>query len=160
LHPARAEDIFWARVDPGRPAPLRAAALQALGTLPPPTADAKLQRLLACAADSDFQVVAPALMILRHVPVTRKNLKHWERLLEAPDVATRIFAVERLREHDSPEVAAALLPQLRHPDKTLRDQTLAALRASAAGRRALFDALLAAETPDETWALARGLGDA
>src|SRR5207253_587713 len=122
LHDPRAEDIYWSRIDPGRPTALRAAALQALGTLPPPTADARLQKLLACAADPDFQVVAPALMILRNVPVSRKNAKHWQRLLEAPDVATRLFAVEKVRDNVTAEVAAALLPQLRHPDRKLRDE--------------------------------------
>ncbi|MCC6421765.1 MAG: HEAT repeat domain-containing protein [Gemmataceae bacterium] len=159
LHDSRAEDVYWSRVDPAHPTPLRAAALQALGTLPPPTSDTRLQRLLACAAERDFQVVAPALIILRHVPVTRKNVKHWQRLLEAPDVAARLFAVERLSEHDSPEVAQAFLPQLRHPDRQLRDRTLTALRGSATGRQALFEELLAAPVPDETWFLARALGE-
>ncbi len=155
LHDPRAEEVYWARLGPGHPRSLRAAALQGLGTLPPPTADGKLQQLLACAADADFQVVAPALMILRHVPVSRKNAKHWQRLLEAPDVATRLFAVEKVRDADSPEVAQALLGQLRHPDRKLRDEALAALRGNASGRQALFDALLAAANPDEAWFLAR-----
>jgi HEAT repeat protein len=159
LHEPRAEDVYWRRIDAGHPTALRAAALQALGTLPPPTADLKLQQLLTCAADPDFQVVAPALMILRHVPVARKGVKHWQRLLEAPDVATRLFAVEKLKGSDSPEVARALLPQLRHPDRTLRDEALAALHASKSGREALFEAALAAETVDEAWFLARALGE-
>jgi HEAT repeat protein len=159
LHDPRAEDVYWRRIDPGHPTALRAAALQALGTLPPPAADQKLQKILACAADPDFQVVAPALMILRNVPVSRKNAKHWQRLLEAPDVATRLFAVEKVKGSDSPEVARALLPQLRHPDRKLRDEALAALRGAASGRTALFESLLGAETPDESWSLARALGE-
>jgi hypothetical protein len=159
LHDPRAENIYWQRIDVGHPTALRAAALQALGTLPPPTADLKLQKLLVCAADADFQVVAPALMILRNVPVARKNVKQWQRLLEAPDVATRLFAVEKVKGSDSPEVAQALLPQLRHPDRKLRDEALAALRGSASGREVLFEALLGAETVDETWFLARSLGE-
>src|SRR5262249_29702989 len=159
LHDPRAENIYWQRIDVGHPTALRAAALQALGTLPPPTADLKLQKLLVCAADADFQVVAPALMILRHVPVARKSVKHWLRLLEAPDVATRRFAVEKLKGSDSPEVARALLPQLRHPDRTLRDEALAALHASKSGREALFEAALEAETVDEAWFLARSLSE-
>jgi HEAT repeat protein len=159
LHDPRAENIYWQRIDVGHPTALRAAALQALGTLPPPTADLKLQKLLVCAADADFQVVAPALMILRHVPVARKNVKQWQRLLEAPDVATRLFAVEKVRETDSPEVARALLPQLRHPDRKLRDEALAALRGLTAGREVLLAALLEAETVDEAWFLARSLSE-
>jgi HEAT repeat protein len=159
LHDPRAEDVYWRRIDAGHPTALRAAALQALGTLPPPTADQKLQKLLDCAADADFQVVAPALMILRNVPVSRKNAKHWQRLLEAPDVATRLFAVDKVRDSDSPEVARALLPQLRHPDRKLRDEALAVLRGAESGRKALFEGLLNAETVDETWFLARALGE-
>jgi HEAT repeat protein len=159
LHDPRAEDIYWSHIDPGRPTALRAAALQALGTLPPPTADARLQKLLTCAADPEFQVVAPALMILRNVPVSRKNAKHWQRLLEAPDVATRLFAVEKVKDSDTPEVARALVPQLRHSDRKLRDEALAALRGAASGREALFDALLETDTPDETWFLAKALGE-
>src|SRR5581483_11521565 len=52
----RGEAAFWARLDPAHPPELRAAALQALGTLPLPTSGDKLQKLLACAADSDFRV--------------------------------------------------------------------------------------------------------
>jgi hypothetical protein len=159
LHDPRAEAVYWQRVDAGHSTALRAAALQALGTLPAPTASLKVQKLLVCAADRDFQVVAPALMILRNVPVNRKDAKHWQALLEAPDVATRLLAVEKLRDSDSPEVARALLPQLRHPDRKLRDEALAALRGSAAGRAGLFDALLEAGTVDETWFLARALGE-
>ncbi|MCI0459818.1 MAG: HEAT repeat domain-containing protein, partial [Gemmataceae bacterium] len=159
LHDPRAEAIYWARLGANHAPALRAAALQGLGTLPPPTADGKLQRLLTCAAESDFQVVAPALMILRNVPVTRKNAKHWLALLAAPDVATRLFAVERVGEQDTCEVAEALLPELRHPDRNLRDRALAALRGSSAGRQALLERLQAAESPDETWFLAKALGE-
>jgi HEAT repeat protein len=159
LHDPRAEEVYWAHLDARHPVALRAAALQALGTLPPPTAEGKLQKLLACAADADFQVVAPALMILRNLAVSRKNAKHWLRLLEAPDVAARLFAIEKVRDSDSPEVARALLPQLRHPDHKLRDEALAVLRGSAAGREALFEALLGAGSADEAWFLARALGE-
>jgi HEAT repeat protein len=155
LHPPEAEEAYWDRIDPQRPAHLRSVALQALAALPPPTAESKLQKLLACAADRDFQVVAPALMILKKVPATRKNVKQWLRLFDAPDVATHALAVEKLREVDSGEVARALLRQLHHPDKALRDISMAALLDLKAGREALFQALLAAETPDDAWALAR-----
>jgi hypothetical protein len=56
-------------------------------------------------------------------------------------------------------VARALLPQLRHPDHKLRDEALAALRGSATGREALFEVLLDAGSTDETWFLARALGE-
>jgi HEAT repeat protein len=155
LHAPEAEDEYWARLEPRQPAALRCAALQALAGLETPTSEAKLHRLLTCAADADFQVVAPALMLLRKVPASRKNVKHWLKLFDAPDVAAHLLAVEKLREVDSLEVAKKLLDQLHHPDKELRENALAALRDLKAGRDVLFAALLEAETPDEAWALAR-----
>jgi HEAT repeat protein len=155
LHDSRAEEVYWTRLDPKHPPAIRAAALHALGTLPLPTGDAKLQRLLACAADADFQIVAPALLILKNVPVNKKNVKHWLHLLEAPDVATRRFAVARLRDLPSAEAARALVPQLSHPDRALREETLAALGSSPAGRQALLDVLLEAPSVEEAWSLAR-----
>jgi HEAT repeat protein len=157
LHEGKAEDLFWNRLTPPTPSEVRAAALHALGAQATPATDARLQKLLACAADRDFQIVAPALMILRNVPANAKNARHWLRLMEAPDVATRRFALDRLRGIESAEVAAALLAQLRHPDRGLRDEALAALRGFAAGRQALLDRLLEAGSPDETWSLARTL---
>src|SRR5262249_7413237 len=142
LHAPEAEDVYWARLDPGRPAPLRSAALQALAALPPPANDAQLHKLLACAADTDFPVVAPALMLLGKVRAGRKNVKQWLGLFDAPDVAAHLLAVEKLREVDTPEVARGLLRQLHHPDRGLRDQALAALRDLKAGREALYSALL------------------
>jgi HEAT repeat protein len=155
LHDPEAEDVYWPRLDPDRPAAIRAAALQALGTLPPPTTDARLKRLLVCAADPDFQVAAPALLLLRNVPVGRKNVKLFAELFDAPQVAARLFAVDKLRGDGAKEVVTGLVGQLRHPDKTLREQALAELRATPIGREALLDALLAAETVDEAWTLAR-----
>jgi HEAT repeat protein len=158
LHAPEAEDAYWARLDADRPAALRSAALQALAALPPPSNEAKLQKLLACAGDRDFQVIAPALMLLKKVPATRKNVKHWLGLLDTPDVAAHVLAVEKLREVDTPEVAKALLRQLRHPDKGLRDSALAALRDLQAGRAALFAALVEADGAEEAWSLARAQG--
>jgi HEAT repeat protein len=155
LHAPEAEEAYWARLDADQPAPLRSAALQALAALPPPSSDAKLQKLLVCAADADFQVVAPALMLLKKLPATRKNVKHWLDLLEAPDVAAHVVAVEKLREVDTPEVARGLVRQLRHPDKALREGALAALGDLQAGRDALFEALREAAHADEAWLLAR-----
>jgi hypothetical protein len=157
LHAPSAEEVFWQRLDPSRPLPIRAAALHALGALPPPSTDAKLKRLLACAADADFQVVAPALLILKSVPVSRKNVTSWLPLFDAPQGAARLFAVEKLRDVGGPEVVRGLVGQLRHQDRALREAALAALRGSPAGREALLDALLAAETPEEAWSLARAM---
>jgi hypothetical protein len=82
-------------------------------------------------------------------------VKYWQRLLEAPDVAARRFAVEKLRDVPSTEIAQALLAELHHPDRGLRDEALAALRGAPAGRQALCEALLDAASPEHAWFLAR-----
>jgi HEAT repeat protein len=151
----RGEEAFWERIDAPHPADLRAAALQALGRLPPPENKDKLKRLFACLAAPDFRVAAPALMILRAVPVGDRSVKEWLPLFDAPDAAVRRFAIEKIADRDSPEIAAALLKQLRHADRGLRDTALAALTQRKHGRAALAQALLGAETPDEAWSLAR-----
>jgi HEAT repeat protein len=155
LHAPEAEELYWSRLDSHYPPSLRSAALQALSALPLAGAPARLQKLLDCAAASEFQVVAPALMLLKKVPASRKTVKHWLGLLDAPDVAAHLLAVEKLRDIDSADVAGALLKQLRHPDKTLRDNALAALCELKSGRDTLYGALLEAENPDEAWLLAR-----
>jgi HEAT repeat protein len=157
LGDARGEAVFWARVDPPRTPELRAAALQALGALSAVPDGPKLRRLLVCAADSDFRVVAPALMLLKAVPVTGRNLKDWLPLLSAPDTAARRFAIDKLAGSDTPEVAAALLGQLGHRDASLRAEALACLSRLDHGREALAKALLEAGSPDDAWALTRAV---
>lgn len=147
--------IFWTRIEPPHPPELQAAALQALGTLPLSVGKEQRQRLLACACHSDFRVAAPALMILKGIPVTERTLREWLVLLDAPDAAVRRFALEKLAGHDSPEVADGLLRQLRHPDQSLREEARARLAQMESGREALAAALLHAESPEEAWTLAR-----
>jgi hypothetical protein len=151
----RAETVFWNRVEPPQPTELRAAALQALGTLPLPTNRDKLKRLLMCAADPDFRVAAPALMILKSAPVLERHLDDWLPLLYAADPAARGLAMAKLGDKDTPAVAEALLAQVEYPDRALRDQALAYLAGLAHGRAALAHRLLEAETPEQTWTLAR-----
>mgnify|MGYP001559930413 CR=1 FL=1 len=160
LHEAKAEEIFWARINSPAAPETRAAALQALGNLGAAPSDRRLPKLLACAVDSDFQVVAAALMLLRQAPSGGKFAKHWLKLLEAPDLAARRFAVEKLRGIDSREVARGLAAQASHPDRGLRDDALTALRGFAAGREALLEKLFATENHDECWTLARALAPA
>jgi len=157
LHDAKAEEIFWARIAPPAPSEARAAALQALGNLGVKPADKRLPKLLACAVDSDFQVVAAALMLLKHLPAGKKYAKHWLKLLDAPDVAARRFAVDMLRGVDTRDSAKALAAQVSHPDRGLRDDALNVLRDSAAGRQALIDKLFATTSHDECWTLARAV---
>jgi len=149
------EAVFWSRTEANYPPALRAEALQALGMLPAPTNVAQQKRLLACALDREFRVVAPALMILKAVPVKGSAWKEWLSLLQAPDVAVRRFVIDKLAEHDTEEVAQALLPQLKHPDRALREQALASLAKRQHGAAALVELLLEADTPDAAWQLAR-----
>src|SRR6185295_17652468 len=76
-------------------------------------------------------------------------------LFDALDVAVRRLALEKLGDRDTPEVAEALLRQLRHPDRGLRDDALARLGRLESGRTALAEALLKADSPDAAWVLAR-----
>ena len=119
-----------------------------------PGTEKRLQALLTCAGERDFSIVAGALMMLKKVAVNAKNSKHWITLLDAPDVATRRFAVEKLQGVENAEVARAMLAQLRHPDRTLREETLKALVGYDAGRSAVLDELLDAAEVDRVWFLA------
>jgi HEAT repeat protein len=151
----RGANAFWARIESPHPPELRATALQALGTLRLCHGKEKLSRILACACVPDFRVAAPALMILKAVPVTDVAAHDWLILLDAPDVAVRRFAVEKLAGKDLPEVAEALLRQLQHPDPGLRKEARARLAETEHGREALARELLDAPSSDEAWMLAR-----
>ncbi len=159
LHEAKAEDLFWARILPPHAAEVRAAALQALGGAEP-ASEKRLQALLTCASEREFSIVAGALMMLKKVPVGAKNSKHWIKLLDAPDVATRRFAVEKLQGVENAEVARAMLAQLRHPDRALREETLKALVGYDTGRVAVLDEMLDAAEVDRVWFLAKALAPA
>jgi hypothetical protein len=115
----------------------------------------QFKRLLACAGDADFRVAAPALMILRAIPVNDRMLADWLTLLDAPDIAVRRAGIEKLGDRDKPEIAAALLRQLNHSERDLRELALARLTKLTTGREALAQAMLAASTHDEAWSLAR-----
>lgn len=151
----RAEPVLWDHTLAPRPAEVRAAALQALGKWATTPTKEHLQRLFTCAADPDFRVAAPALLLLQRLPADAKSLPHWLALLRAPDVAVRKLALEKIGDRDTAEVAAALLEQLTHPDRELRDAALGRLSRSEHGREALTAALLEASNADRAWALAR-----
>jgi HEAT repeat protein len=155
LGDSRTEAVFWSRIGRGVHVDLRVAALQALGALPPPKNKEKLADLFTCAADADFRVAAPALMILKSVPVLQRNVKDWLALFRVPDVAVRRFAIEKLAGQESIEVAEALLQQLDHPDRGLRDLAVSRLAVFDRGRTALAEALIHVETPERAWNLAR-----
>jgi len=155
LHHPKAEDLFWKCLEPTRPLPVRAAALQSLGSLPPPKSEAKLGRLFECAREREFQIAAPAMMILKQIPASKKSVKQWQKLLEAPDVAVRRFALDRLKDLDDPTVSQSFVAQLKHPDRSLRDEAFNALSRTPRGRLALVSALLDCDSTDECWQLAR-----
>jgi hypothetical protein len=155
LEDPKGEPLYWQRIDGPTAPELRAAALAALGTLRAPCAGDKVKRLLACAADNDFRVAAPALMILKNVPLNKRLLRHWLELFSAADAAPRRLAMEKLGALDQPEIASCLLEQLDHPDRAVRDQAFAALARLKHGRAALAEALLEADAPEKAWALAR-----
>jgi len=89
------------------------------------------------------------------MPVTPKMLPDWAGLLHAPDVAARRLGIEKVGEFDTPEVAAGLMAQFHHHDRGVRDAARARLQRLKAGRKAVLAALAGAETPDDTWQLAR-----
>jgi hypothetical protein len=153
----RAEAALWDRTLPSYPPEVRGAALQALGRLAESPAKDKLKRLLTCAADVDFRVAMPALMILKGIPVADRQIADWLPLLDAPDAAVRRAVIDKIGDRDKADIAAALLRQLGHRDRELRDQALARLTKLTKGRQALADALLEAATPDEAWFLAKAV---
>jgi hypothetical protein len=155
LDDPRAEAVLWDRILPPHPPEVRTAALQALSKWVTSPGKDQLQRLFRCAADQDFRVAAPALMVLKNLPVTPRSLPEWLSLLQAPDVTVRLVAVEKLGERDSEEVARALMQQLRHPDRALQEAALARLTRLKNGRMALTQALLEAESADQAWSLAK-----
>lgn len=154
LDDRRAEKALWERTGAAHPPQTRAAALQALASRGTPSDERRLRRLFECAADADFRVAAPALLAVRPLPAAR-NVKHFLRLLAAPEPAVRVAAMERLAEVDRAEVVAALAGQLDHPDEAVRSKALAALGELRRGRAALAQVLLKAQTPDAAWFLAR-----
>jgi HEAT repeat protein len=155
LDDPRAGAALWDKVAPPHPPEVRAAALQAVGKwADSPTKD-QLKRLFASAADKDFRIAAPALVILQRLPVNDRLASEWLALLRAPDVAVRRLALDKVGDRDTVETAAALVLQLRHADRGLREAALACLMRLKQGRKALAAALLEAESPDHAWPMAR-----
>ena len=157
LNAPSAADALWDRVLPPHPTELRAAALQAVGGWTPAPNKDQLRRLFACAADPDFRIAAPALMILSRLPNAEKHAAEWTALLSAPDIAARRLAMDKVGDRDTADVAEGLMAQLSHPDRGLRDAARAKLANLEHGRKALADALVAAPTAEEMWPLARSV---
>lgn len=158
LDDPRAEAVLWERIVPPYPPEVRTAALQALGKWARSPNKEQLKRLFACALDSDFRLAAPALVLLKNLPVGERTATEWLTLLQASDVAVRKLAMAKIGDRDSAEVAEALLQQLHHPDRSLRDEALSRLSQLKHGQKALTAALLTADSPDRAWMLARAQG--
>jgi hypothetical protein len=157
LDDERAEPLLWDRVGPPLPAEVRSAAIQGLSKfIDSPTKDQRA-RLFQCAADPQFRVAAPAMMLLDKLPVSDKQLGEWLALLDAPDLAARRFALNKVGDKDTAEVAAKLVEQLEHPDRKYRGDVLAKLAGLSKGRKALARPLKEAETPEAAWDLARAV---
>jgi HEAT repeat protein len=155
LDDPRVGAALWDKLAPTHPPEVRAAALQAVGKwADSPTKD-QLKRLFAGAADKDFRIAAPALVILQRLPVNDRVAPEWLALLRAPDVAVRRLALDKVGDRDTAETAAALVLQLRHADRGLREAALTRLTRLEHGRKALTAALLEAESPDQAWPMAR-----
>jgi HEAT repeat protein len=151
----RAADVLWDRILPPHSPEARTAALQALGKWVTAPGKSQVERLFACAADRDFRVAAPALVMLTRLPVSDRALPQWLALLQAPDLSVRQVAMEKVGDRDTKEVAAGLMQQLSHPDRALREGALSRLAKLEQGRKALTAALLEAESADRAWQLAR-----
>jgi hypothetical protein len=155
LEDERVEPLLWDRVIPPHSGEVRAAALQALGKFIRTPSKEQRASLFQCAADPQFRVAAPAMMLLDKVPVADKQLGEWLALFDAPDLAARRFALNKVGDRDTAEVANKLIEQIRHPDRKFRGEVLAKLAAMAKGRKALAKPLKDAETLEEAWDLAR-----
>jgi hypothetical protein len=151
----RVAPLLWDRIVPPYSREVRATALTALGKWAASPSKEQRGRLFQCAAAGDFQVAAPALMILDKLPLTEKLLPEWLPLFRAHSVAARRLALAKVGDRDSPEIAEALLEQINHPDRAFREEALDRLSRGEHGRRALAKRFHEAETADEAWPLAR-----
>ena len=155
LDDPRVEAMLYDRIIPPHTGDVRAAALQALGKIGTVPGKEQRTRLFRCAVDAEFRVAAPAMMLLDKLPVTDKTVADWLPLFDAADLAPRRFAVTKVGDRDTPEVAEKLLEQVGHADRKYRDEVLAKLAGLAKGRKALAKPLRDAATADEAWALAK-----
>lgn len=157
LDDERVESLLWDRILPPLSAEVRSAAIQGLSTfLDSPSKDQRA-KLFQCAADSQFRVAAPAMMLLDKLPLNAKQIDDWLKLLDAPDLAPRRFALGKIGGIDTAEVANKLIEQVKNPDRKYRGDVLAKLAGLSKGRKALAKPLREAETPEEAWDLARAV---
>ncbi len=157
LDDPRLAALLWERVLPPAPPELRAGALSALGKWAESPSKEQRARLFRCAAEPDFRVAAPALMLLDKLPVNDKSVPEWLDLFGSPGLAGRRLALAKVGGRDLPAVAEALASQLGHPDRSYREEVLAQLARTEHGRKQLAARLVEVETADAAWPLARAL---
>jgi len=155
LEDDRVEPLLWDRILPPLPSEVRAAALQGLARFIESPSKDQRAKLFQCAADPQFRVAAPAMMLLDKLAVSDKQLGEWLSLLDAPDLAARRFALNKIGHLDKKEVADKLVDQIHNPDRRFRGEVLAKLAGLSKGRKALARPLRDAVTPEEAWDLAR-----
>jgi hypothetical protein len=155
LDDERVEPLLWERILPAMPAEVRSAAIQGLSKFVNNPSKDERAKLFQCAADPQFRVAAPAMMLLDKLPVSDKQLGEWQSLLDAPDLAARRFALNKIGDRDTADVAKKLVEQLQHPDRKYRGDVLAKLANLSKGRKALAKPLKEAETPEAAWDLGR-----
>ena len=155
LNDPSSAEVLWERTMPPHAAEVRALALAtAGGWLSTPTKE-QWKKLFACGVDRDFQVAAPALVLLSRLPVKEPQLPEWMALFDAPDAAARRLVIDKLGDRDDSAIAEGLLKQWKHHNKDLRESARTKLAALDEGRKVLVKALLEAESADEAWLLAR-----
>jgi hypothetical protein len=152
---ARAQKVLWTRAAAGNSPSVRAAALESLGRLPIRFDRTAMGALVDCAREADFQVAAPALVLLTRSKTQDAPLGDWISLLQAPDVATRRFALERIGMQDRLDVARSVMLLLDDSDPELRNHATNSLKQTSNSRRLLAEAILNAESPERAWFLAK-----
>jgi hypothetical protein len=146
---------LWERILPPLPAEVRSAAIQNLAKFIDSPSKEQRAKLFKCAADPQFRVAAPAMMLLDKLPFSPKQLDDWLDLLDAPDLAPRRFALGKVAGIDTAEVANKLVEQIKHSDRKYRGDVLAKLAGLSKGRKALAKPLREAASAEEAWDLAR-----
>src|SRR5262249_30365952 len=82
LEAPRAQKVLWQRAATGKVPAVRAAALESLGRLPIRIDRTAMHALMECARDADFQVAAPALVLLSRSKANDAPLSDWIVLLQ------------------------------------------------------------------------------
>lgn len=146
---------LWDRISANHSPEVRSAALGSLGKGEISNTLENVRRLVQCAGEGDFRIVAPSLILLQKLKVEAAAIGEWLPLFQAKDPAARQLAVEKLGFNPNSQVAQLLAQQARHPDRRLREAACEQAARSKSGQKALVDSLLAESNYDYAWNLAR-----